>query len=111
MQIKNSRLSLIKIANIYRKNLARLGIDAVIQTTTDQVSHRSRLQYGDFDLAYFSFPPAGEVAQWIEQFSTNTQKKYQASDLFGLSDPQLDDLIKQARSSTDKHTDRLLSGN
>ena len=94
----------IKIANIYRKNLARLGIDAVIQTS-DQASYKSRLQYGDFDLAYFSFPPAGEApAQWIEQFSTNTQKKYQASHLFGLTDPKLDDLIQKARSAIDVDT-------
>lgn len=84
-----SNLEMMKVTNIYKKQLEQLGITLVIQLAT-QADYLHRLVQGDFDLAYFVLPigqrtPATLLKKLIPRYALPLE----FSHLFGINDANI----------------------
>lgn len=81
-----SNVALMKIANIYKKQLEQLGITLVTHLTT-QADYLYRLKQGNFDLAYFNLPIGQSTSETLlKKFIPASASTYDFADLFGFND-------------------------
>jgi len=80
---------LMKIANIYKKQLEQLGITLVTHLTT-QADYLYRLKQDNFDLAYFNIPTGKIVVEsLLKKLIPAYASTYNFADLFGFNDKEI----------------------
>jgi microcin C transport system substrate-binding protein len=84
-----------RILSVYIRNLEKLGIK-VKQRGTDFALLQQRMDEFDFDMTTIRFPditsPGNEM---LDMFSSRAAQQKGSSNLFGIADPAVDNLIQQ----------------